>query len=59
MAPHSSFLAWEIPWTEGPGGLYSPWGHTELDMTWGQSMKMHIPKNNSKLLKTKNKRIRK
>ena len=21
MAPHSSTLAWEIPWTEGPGGL--------------------------------------
>ena len=21
MATHSSFLAWEIPWTEEPGGL--------------------------------------
>ena len=21
MAPHSSLLAWEIPWTEEPGGL--------------------------------------
>ena len=21
MAPHSSTLAWEIPWTEEPGGL--------------------------------------
>ena len=21
MAAHSSTLAWEIPWTEGPGGL--------------------------------------
>ena len=21
MATHSSILAWEIPWTEGPGGL--------------------------------------
>ena len=21
MAPHSSILAWEIPWTEEPGGL--------------------------------------
>ena len=21
MAPHSSTLAWEIPWTEGPGRL--------------------------------------
>ena len=23
MAAHSSILAWEIPWTEGPGGLQS------------------------------------
>ena len=23
MAPHSSMLAWEIPWTEEPGGLQS------------------------------------
>ena len=23
MATHSSILAWEIPWTEGPGGLQS------------------------------------
>ena len=22
MAIHSSILAWEIPWTEEPGGLY-------------------------------------
>ena len=23
MATHSSILAWRIPWTEEPGGLYS------------------------------------
>ena len=23
MATHSSILAWQIPWTEGPGGLQS------------------------------------
>ena len=23
MAPHSSILAWKIPWTEEPGGLLS------------------------------------
>ena len=23
MTAHSSFLAWEIPWTEKPGGLQS------------------------------------
>ena len=26
MATHSSILAWEIPWTEEPGRLLSPWG---------------------------------
>ena len=31
MAIHSSILAWEIPWTEEPGGLQSM-GHKELDM---------------------------
>ena len=25
MATHSSILAWEIPWTEEPGGLQSTW----------------------------------
>ena len=33
MAPHSSTLAWKIPWTEEPGGLHSPWGFEELDTT--------------------------
>ena len=36
MATHSSILAWEIPWTEEPGGLQSmvlqrvrhDWAHT-------------------------------
>ena len=25
MATHSSVLAWEVPWTEEPGGLQSMW----------------------------------
>ena len=25
MATHSSILAWEIPWTEEPGGQQSAW----------------------------------
>ena len=29
MATHSSILAWEIPWTEEPGGLHTK----ELDTT--------------------------
>ena len=32
MATHSNILAWEIPRTEGPGGLRSM-GSQELDMT--------------------------
>ena len=32
MATCSSILAWEIPWTEEPGGLQST-GHKELDST--------------------------
>ena len=38
MATHSSILAWEIPWTEEPGG-YSLWGCKELDTTWQEWMK--------------------
>ena len=32
MAIHSRILAWEIPWTEQPGGLQST-GHKDSDMT--------------------------
>ena len=32
MTTHSNSLAWEIPWIEEPGGLYSSLGHIELDM---------------------------
>ena len=32
MATHSSMLAWEIPWTEEPGGLQSL--GLQSDMTW-------------------------
>ena len=33
MAPHSSILAWKIPWTEEAGGRVSPRGCKELDTT--------------------------
>ena len=32
MATRFSILAWRIPWTEEPGGLYSSWGRKESDM---------------------------
>ena len=31
MATHSGTLAWRIPWTEEPGGGYSPWGRKESE----------------------------
>ena len=33
MTTRSNILAWRIPLTEEPGGLHSPWGHTESEMT--------------------------
>ena len=32
MAPHSSTLAWKLPWMEEPVGC-SPWGREESDTT--------------------------
>ena len=38
MATHSSVLAWRIPWTQEPDGLYSPWsrrvGHNWATITF-------------------------
>ena len=31
--PTLTFFPGESPWIEEPDGLYSPWGHKELDMT--------------------------
>ena len=42
MVTHSSILAWRIPWTEEPGGLYSPWGRKELDMAEQLSLSITI-----------------
>ena len=33
MTTHSSILTWEVPWTEGPGGLHSMGSQKELAMT--------------------------
>ena len=33
MAPHSSTLAWKIPWTEEPGRLQAMGGREESDTT--------------------------
>ena len=37
MAPHSSVLAWKIPWTEEPGGLQSK-GSLRIRYDWVTSL---------------------
>ena len=39
MAPHSSTLAWKIPWMEEPGMLQS-WGREESDTYWATSLSL-------------------
>ena len=41
MATHSSILAWEIPWTEDPGGLQSL-GSQEVGYNLGPNYHHHI-----------------
>ena len=43
MATHSSNLAWEIPWTEEPGGL-PPIGLHRVDTT--EQLHFHFQKSN-------------
>ena len=33
MAPHSSTLAWKIPWMEEPGGLQSMWSQNQTRLS--------------------------
>ena len=40
MAPHSSTLAWKIPWMEEPGGLQSM-GSLRVDTT--ERLRFHFP----------------
>ena len=68
MTTHSSILAWRIPWTEEPGGLYSPWGRKVSDMTErltlsdagdvglipGQEAQTHMPHSQKKKKKQQN-----
>ena len=44
-ATQSSILAWKIPWTEEPAGLYSPWGHKELETTEQLKIAKTVKKN--------------
>ena len=38
MATHSSSLAWKIPWTEKPGGLWTTVSHSQ---TWLKQLSTH------------------
>ena len=49
MAPHSSIIAWRIPWSEKPGGP-SQWGRKESDTTEATEHKMCHLKNPIKML---------
>ena len=42
MAPHSSTLAWKIPWTEEPGGLQSL-GLLRVGYYWATSLSLFTP----------------
>ena len=42
MVTHFCIIAGESPWTEEPGGLYSPWGCKESDMTEQLHVYIHI-----------------
>ena len=39
MAPHSSTLAWQLPWTEEPGRLQSMWSQRVRD-NWATSLSL-------------------
>ena len=41
MATHSNILAWEVPWTEEPGGLQSM-GSLGVGHNWVTSLTFHF-----------------
>ena len=49
MAPHSSILAWKIPWMEELVG-YSPRGRKELDTTERLHFHFHLGTRDSKII---------
>ena len=45
MATHSTILAWEVPWTEEPGGLQSR-GLQRVGCDWASKQQHHLIKIN-------------
>ena len=52
MAPHSSILAWRIPWTEEPGGVQSI-GSQRVGHDWVTSLTSHSSKVMLKILQAR------
>ena len=56
MATHSSIVAWNIPWTEEPGGLQfvgsQSWTHKHINTNYRPSIKLCVGK-----IKKKKKRM--
>ena len=46
MATHSSILAWEIPWTEKPGGVAKELDNLTTNQQQKQTLQNHYYKNN-------------
>ena len=48
MATHSSIVAWNIPWTEEPGGLQfvgsQSWTHKHINTNYRPSIKLCVGK---------------
>ena len=42
MATHSSIFAWEIPWTEEPGGLHSGIAKSDTTERLGEELTGHL-----------------
>ena len=42
MATHSSIVAWKSPWTEEPGGLYSPWGQNRVRCDLATKQRVYV-----------------
>ena len=50
MATHSNILAWEIPWTEEPGGLQSMGRRAGHDLATKQQQPLGMPERSCKVL---------
>ena len=50
MTTHTSILAWRIPWTEEPGGLYTPWSRKRLGRDLPTKQQLDLVRTNSEFM---------